>query len=513
MSVLESTSTERSAKEHFNGRPRTSRKEHKSTSPRNPWVPIPRLARLFLLGGLFVFTAVCVTGALLNSSSNPSMPVLAASTAFYLAMVSLPLVIYDKEKHGWFHPLFFSTIFCVALKGLPRSANYFINGLSEHAVLPLGEEALTRLVAFENLLQGLALASMYWGYHFFRNPVTPRLRTEPPKTLWLAVAAAGIVSAIALGLYIRLSGSLTQHILNLSLNQTAKVFEEEFSGVGHLVNMAQWFAMILIVALAYRPALIRNGFYWGLCIVALVMVYLASGKRSILLAPIAIGSIVYLLRVGRVPLFRMALVALGMIGLFLGLSLLRGASMGARSLNDIVEGLQERSSGAVDSSFSELNARAGSYSSAYPIYHYVPNEFPLLLGESYLTIIARPIPRALWPDKPRGTDFRAGALFFNAAWGIPPGAVAEAYWNFHIPGVIVVYFLFGLFLKWIAELYVRHQQSGVVVVLYVTTLFALQQPAENSITGWMLGLLPLLIFGFATKAIRFGPSHSLAALR
>ncbi len=472
-----------------------------------PWVPIGPVMRLGILGVLLLYTLVCILGALINSSQNSAGPLLAFSDFVYLAVVAYPLLRYKPKTDGWFHPLVFSTLW-IMVRMLPRRAEFFIYGLEEHAVLPLSTEELTKLVAYENLLNALALVCTYAGFYAIKRPWMPRLRLRPRATIWLRVACTAVFSAIALAIYIRLSGSLTQHFINLSLNATAKVFEDEVSGVGHLITAAQLFPVALIVALGYRPAVVRKPWFWAAALLAVVMVYLATGKRSMVLSPILVGSISWMLVTRRVPLLRMALAGVITAAAFVGLTLVRGAATNAKSFADVTEAMSDfEATSAISNSAGELAYRLGGYSSVYPILHYVPNESPLLWGETYLVIVGRPIPRTIWPLKPRGTDFRAGATFFGAVWGIPPGAMAEAYWNFHIPGVIGVFFLYGIFCRWISNLYLAHPADGIVAYLYAYTLLNFT-PTENVITNWLQTVL--LVGGVAMMigAIRLNQNGS-----
>ena len=50
--------------------------------------------------------------------------------------------------------------------------------------------------------------------------------------------------------------------------------------------------------------------------------------------------------------------------------------------------------------------------------------------------------------------------------GIPPGSVGEAYWNLHVPGVILVHLLGGVFLRFAARFRVlKRKRSGEWVTL------------------------------------------------
>lgn len=467
-------------------------------APANPWVPMSKGARAVFLGVLGLYTAMCVVGAPLSGAPNGAL--LAASTLFYLGMLAIPLIAYDDEQHGWFHPLMFGTLFMM-VKGLPTRASILIFGLDEHAVIAASAETLTGLVAYENFLNGLSLLALYAGFHFVRRPPVPRLRWREPRRLWAVVIAVFAIAGLGMVVLIGFSGSFSQHFLNLSLNAASKQFEREVTGIGHLATAAQLPAWVLAIVLAYRPELLRKPWFLGLGFVALALVYLATGKRSLLLSPVAVGAVAWMMATRQVPVFRLLLIGAGAFGLFSVLLLVRGvASTGAKDLNDLGVIMAERAEGTFSASLDELSYRAGGYASIYPILHHVPEEVPLLWGESYLTLLARPIPRVIWPSKPRGTDFRTGVTFYNSPWGVPPGAVGEAFWNFHIPGVVGIFFLFGIFKRWLCRVVLQYGEHGFVIFFYAftTLIFA---PSENTVTQWMLTLLPALLFAAATGIV------------
>lgn len=466
----------------------------------NPWVSIPDGIRYAILLVVSLYAGICGFLALAHPEQNAATPLLVLSSVFYLGMLVLPLVVYDDEKHGWFHPLIFLSLKVLILT-IPRRTPLFLYGLTEHAVLQLSVEELTTLVAYENFLLALALLATYAGYTLVRQSWMPRLRIHPAVRLPPAIVASALITSVALVLLIGLSGSFSQHFLNLSLNVSAKVFEGDATAYTLISVFVGLLATALVLLLAYRPQQIRRPLFWILALLALGAIYLATGKRSHVVNPVLLGAVTWMLTVGRVPLFRLLLAGAVVFVAFSFMSVIRGASTNAGSLEEVWARADFNFTGAAVAQGEEFNARAGSYNSLYPILHYVPEQSPLLWGETYLTILLRPIPRALMPSKPRGTDFRAGVEFFNATWGVPPGPIGEAFWNFHIPGVIVVFFLTGAFYRWLVDFYRQYRGEGIVTVLYVTVLNGFS-PTENVITLLMHAFLVWLILAYITGALR-----------
>lgn len=80
------------------------------------------------------------------------------------------------------------------------------------------------------------------------------------------------------------------------------------------------------------------------------------------------------------------------------------------------------------------------------IIHVIPQQLPYADGETITAWIAAPIPRALWPDKPLISlgPVIGSVVFGNLRSGVPPGLVAEAYWNFGLGGLLILPVLAGI---------------------------------------------------------------------
>lgn len=102
------------------------------------------------------------------------------------------------------------------------------------------------------------------------------------------------------------------------------------------------------------------------------------------------------------------------------------------------------------------------------ILHAVPEKLPLQYGKTIVRWLIAPIPRSLWPDKPiipPGPEI-GRTVYGQRVAGVPPSLVAELFWNFHVPGILIGSFGLGMLLRylqgrfapvgdlWFASLYV-----------------------------------------------------------
>jgi len=82
--------------------------------------------------------------------------------------------------------------------------------------------------------------------------------------------------------------------------------------------------------------------------------------------------------------------------------------------------------------------------------------------------------------------------FYGGDWGMPAGSVGEAYWNFHLPGVLVLFFLLGVFKRWLAGTLLHHPNSPGVMALYMISVFYFD-PSQNGFRSWVYAIVPALI--------------------
>lgn len=158
-------------------------------------------------------------------------------------------------------------------------------------------------------------------------------------------------------------------------------------------------------------------------------------------------------------------------------------------------------------SIDELLYRYGTLDSAYPVLARVPEDVDFLYGSSYLTIAALPVPRALWPDKPGTVGKLAGEVFYGVKAGIPPGAIGEAYWNFHLPGVVLLFAAFGVFHRFVVCFFRRYPDQPGAVVIYALTVFW-SQPSINATAEWIYIMVSVFGLLWLLGALRLSSGKS-----
>ena len=133
-----------------------------------------------------------------------------------------------------------------------------------------------------------------------------------------------------------------------------------------------------------------------------------------------------------------------------------------------------------------LNRHGPNVAKTAHILHSVPNPLGLKYGETIYVWLLAPIPREILPNKPMVSPgpIIGMEVYGTKFSGVPPGLVAEMYWNFHVVGIVLGCFFFGLFLRYIYEVFrAIRTDDGVVTPVYLFALFPLGFQVLNNCLG------------------------------
>ena len=132
----------------------------------------------------------------------------------------------------------------------------------------------------------------------------------------------------------------------------------------------------------------------------------------------------------------------------------------------------------------------------------VPEKMDYLRGETLYGWLATPIPRSMWEDKPMWAE--KGPLINQKIFadrggisGIPPGLIAEFYWNFGFLGVCGGLFFTGLLLRHLFLMFTQYSDRPGSVLIYtlMVTRFGMFSFGNDFGTGIIktaLDLVPVM---------------------
>ncbi|WP_330203110.1 O-antigen polymerase [Cyanobacterium sp. Dongsha4] len=434
---------------------------------------------------------------------------------------ALPLIL--KPSYGLFHPLIFGFLLS-SMREIPETINK-LTGLMmgdvdafgfflpyNLALIGWSSQELSELQLQISFYEFLALVSYYAGFFLFKVKGYHRdLFTVKSKLYEIKALAIITFSFILFIWFIHKRGGLIAHLLSWAGGRTQSITAQgdaifvPFIQLG-LVACLLWFALD-------KLALIKPWF-WVSVGLSMSISFLTNGSRSGIIIPVGTALCIWMLReqkmiAGKILIyFFLGLIALGLLGNFRS-SISSDKTINWNALTDINEAIESTFGSQDDSESSkgELVKRAGTKSSTYPLFAFVPETVDYLYGYSYLAIPTTFIPRSIWPDKPRAIGGIAGKEFFNSPAGIPPGNVGEAYWNFGVLGIVIIFILFGIFHRYLVKTYTFHAGKPGVIFLYLLTLTSFS-PGSGPIIGWMLKFFPSLILLWLFGMLKFKRKQS-----
>lgn len=463
----------------------------------SPFISMHLLHRSWIIAVVAIY--LLFVGVLGRFSPTPT---LASGWVFLALTVNLSLllvpVIFYKPSYGWFHPLVFGIF--IALIDHLRQTFVYINGLQWHYALPgWSAERLTLLIADDLALTTVGLVAYYIGFFFTPKLGVPRVTFSQPRRLALKALLVVMFSFVVFGFYMQTRGGLFAHILSWGRGRRV-----ELAGQFYWVFFTKFSMVACLIWLTIDRKAHLRPLFWGCAGASLVINFLAAGSRSSVIYYIVLGLLVWQLRARKITGMKIlialviSLIILSILGNF------RSSTFdGEVDWNALTGSSSTKDESVFNSATGELEERSGAGNGTFPILARVPEEVDYLYGSTYLAVLTLPIPRGWWPEKPGLVGGLVGYTFFGGSTaGVPPGPMGEAYWNFGIAGVLIVFFIFGAFHKWLAEAFRKYAGEPAAVVPYVVTLYLLD-PSGTGVHGWLFSLIPAITLLHAFGAISF----------
>lgn len=135
----------------------------------------------------------------------------------------------------------------------------------------------------------------------------------------------------------------------------------------------------------------------------------------------------------------------------------------------------------------------------------IPTKLDYEYGATLMLWLLAPIPRSIWLSKPAIMVSTTIAQFVYGTmdsagngYSVPPGLIAELFWNLHILGVILGLFVMGIWLKFLYINFRKHLYSNKnAVLIYVMIMspcvFVLQNSFSMFVLEALKAIIPLII--------------------
>lgn len=233
---------------------------------------------------------------------------------------------------------------------------------------------------------------------------------------------------------------------------------------GVLTRRFAWLSLLFLNAVALPVYASSRSSVIQLIISAVVVEYCLSGRRIRVRA-----------------LFGPVIAAVVIAGLLTSLRASQAASVDTSTLNTetlVDTFVLTRTFGDIPTTGNIINA--------------VPTKLPYANGRTITAWLVAPVPRSIWPGKPiitAGPEI-GRVIYGNRASGVPPGLIAESYWNFGTGGVLLLPLLAGLILRRFSEIWRSRARSSPAAALILATAVI---PLGLSVFSGSIGSAPFQV--------------------
>ena len=460
--------------------------------------------REFEIGGVVksLVAAVAIVAAVFSAWACADMQMIhAAVGTIALLIVLSPFLV--LRTYDLFSPWSF-VILAIAVLATPQAictSFEFPDRDTVGRMMLLGQEP--SYFVYPSCIYLLALACLAIGYFgLVKDEVKPGLvvsRGMHARNTIVVLAAVIMLSAVSTVLFVRVTGGLESGKISSKRTtlETLDVAGSETKQYGHMRQLSKLSSAAFLVMYSFvlcreeRSSFFAKAALAFAFLAAIALPFYASSRSQVLWVFIGALGVNYYLAKGNFW-FKCSMVGVAGLLLFLVMSVLRNTDT-----NEALESV------TLASSFEKviLNRNGPGLSKTSHIINHIPDTLDYQYGRTFANWLLAPIPRALYPDKPMiVTGPIIGTEIYNTrVSGVPPGFIAELYWNFYIPGVIFGMLFMGVLLKRLHLLFRNMQgQREIVVPVY---LFAVI-PIAFTVLGNSLGFGTMMRFvDFVTIAV------------
>lgn len=469
----------------------------------NSFIPIPKWLHSFLVVYFVVYkVSIPIFNSLFFKSEVIPVFSLNLLDIVYSTLLYAP-IIFRFKNIGLLHPLIFPLLFSFVKV---TASNFGFNLISPFI---LDEYHLSRTLAFSltdtrlielnfqsKLFNIVALLSFYLGYFAVRNYKYFKIPSIPIQIFSSHFKySIKVMTALIMGglfLFLLSRGGVAAHISSWGMSR-----KEALKGVGPLIAIFNLTFILPLMWYIFKGAKLKGDIFLMIFILITVFVgFVLSGSRSSIINVIVSFIVVWMLQNRKIPTAGPIIFGIAFFYLFGLLGELRSTVYDKQVDWDVLtqSTLQE----AADFSSDEIE-KWNNLGSSIAIYHKVPEQEPFLNGKPYLAALFFIVPRLIWDHKPHGTGYYVGRRIYNRAEaGIPPGEVAEVYYNFGFLGIIIMFLLKGIIVKKMVNRIVRFDMKDDIyfLVFYLVFLFKFSLTVLS-----IVQLLQVLLFLIGLKSI------------
>lgn len=426
----------------------------------------------------------------------------AATGAWAAAVVMLPAV--RRGRFDLFSPWAPSAL--AILLGVTVRGVYVACGGADAALLDelylLGKAPAFFLPAAFLLLGGLALLALGYGGASMAVKETSPARSFRGSRLY---GVAGLVFVVSLGSSVAFMFLTRDTAPDLLSAKRTTIPSLDLAGSGYeshgllrflasLGFFAHWLVLADALGSSDRHRKTKLAFALALFLSGALLPLYASVRGTVALNALLSLALVWHLRPG-LPKWIPLLGVLGVALLIHAMTLLRAERDDASAWHRFGWGTEAAESLILNRNQIDL------FKTAH-IVEAVPDELPYAWGGTVARWLLSPVPRAWWPDKPviqPGPEI-GSVVYGQRVAGVPPGLVAEGYWNFSWPGALAFCWLTGVGMRALERRFRPGPgEIGPRLLVYLAAVYPVAFHALGNSLG--MGLHRLVVDGAVMAAL------------
>jgi hypothetical protein len=439
-----------------------------------------------------VAVALATVGMLFSHVSFPL-----TITALIFLGLATAVVAREKVPTDWYSP----PLLLLAVSAVPLASAVWasVTQSGVHSVFwSLPPSDITRLEAAAGGMILAGLLAYLAAYYTSNRPSARRLSASVGfiarynhREIYVAGFATFFVGILIYALYVHLVGGYDQVLIFSQRRQAAQ-------GYGYLVHGA-WLLFVGALLTLAGGALNRRARLasWMMLGTATLLISTMGGRAPVIFGWLSF-TLTYHYAIKRLSLrHAIAVAVLGAIfaGAFLDLrqETFDGSAVSVERVVALDRELEAHL-------WSAIEDRNNSIPVFMAVIDRTPDHIDYQLGRTYARILAAPIPRSVWPDKPviDESGFVGRALLGERGYGLSPGFAGILYLNFHLPGVLIGYLLLGWFHQRVYA--ILESDSPLAPVAYSVTIVTMLGLTVANAVQWLLAIVPLAVIVWLTHA-------------
>lgn len=370
-------------------------------------------------------------------------------------------------------------------------------------------------------VETLALPLLYFSVcAFFFQLNRPVLATSShlqQAALNSSPAERGLLPVLFVLQFVSFVGTV-QLIRSLSAASYAELLSgrtETLRGMGYFIDpiIVGYTAALILAVPSFASSRIPKGWRGFAVLISILAVAIPSaylGRRLIALVGAAYLLLAYvILRTKKLPIVKVTLVLLLILSIIAAMGIMRTQLLQTGSVDS------DQAKEDIYSGKFLINELTGSFGQlewlGFMLEH--QDRWHFEYGSTYFSVIAAPIPRALWADKPVGAGpivndvvFQSGAL----SGGMTTGCVMEAYLNGGLLGLMIVAAIHGSLLAAVTKYgtRVQHRHQVAMYLLLMACLGEMLIYGEFYGVAIRIAILVLPVALYTGIASRFQRSNA-----